>query len=179
MTHGTPGPYLVMGVSGCGKSTIASLLAASLNALFLDADDFHPEANKEKMASGNPLTDEDRWPWLVLLNQTLRTHHMAGQPVVLACSALRQTYRDILVRDLDEAVFIYLAGTKQEIQSRLEARSGHFMPPTLLDSQFATLEEPSNAIRVPISHSPGQIVDEIMSQLFSHVRPAEDCERCH
>lgn len=154
-----------MGVSGCGKSTIAQLLAQTYQAIYLDADDFHPAANKQKMAAGIPLTDEDRWPWLASLNHVLLDHATQGKSVFLACSALRQVYRDVLSRDLANIVFIYLAGSLEEIHARLQARSGHFMPPALLDSQFATLEEPTEAIRVSITKSPQEIVLEVESQL--------------
>jgi gluconokinase len=159
------GPFIVMGVSGCGKSTIASQLAGSIGAEFLDADDFHPAANIQKMAAGIPLTDEDRWPWLESLNHTLRERDDEGRPVVLACSALRQAYREVLSRSFERVVFIYLAGSKDEIQSRLESRSGHFMPAKLLDSQFAMLEEPADAIRVSIAQSPEDMIAEILARL--------------
>lgn len=155
------GPFIVMGVSGCGKSTIAQLLAQSIGADFLDADDFHPAANKTKMAAGVPLDDSDRWPWLDVLNMLLRDRAAQSQTTVLACSALRQAYRDILGWELKTATFIFLAGSKSEIQARMEARSGHFMPSTLLDSQFAALEEPTDAIRISITESPEKIVAEI------------------
>jgi carbohydrate kinase (thermoresistant glucokinase family) len=155
-------PFIVMGVSGCGKSTIAQLLAESIGADFIDADDFHPADNKTKMAAGVPLDDSDRWPWLDALNKLLRDRAAHRQTTVLACSALRQAYRDVLARELETATFIYLAGSKAEIQARMEARSGHFMPSTLLDSQFATLEEPTDAIRISIVQSPEKIVAEIL-----------------
>ena len=159
------GPFIVMGVSGCGKSTIAQLLAESIGVEFLDADDFHPTANKTKMATGVPLNDCDRWPWLDALNKLLRDRAAQSQTTVLACSALRQAYRDVLAQELETATFIYLAGSKAEIQARVEARSGHFMPSTLLDSQFATLEEPTDAIRISIAQSPEKIVAQIRASL--------------
>lgn len=160
-----PGPYIVMGVSGCGKSTIASQLALTTQGLFLDADDFHPAANKTKMAAGIPLNDEDRQQWLELLNTTLKTHLLAGTTTFLACSALREKYREILKRDLPGVVFIYLRGTPEEIGARLATRAGHFMPPALLDSQFTTLEEPTDAIAVSINQPPADIVRDVLVAL--------------
>lgn len=160
-----PGPFIVMGVSGCGKTTIASQLASRCGGVFLDADDFHPPENKAKMAAGIPLTDEDRAPWLETLNHTLRDAVESPTPTFLACSALRQRYRDVLARDLPTLQFIYLAGTKDEIRTRMEARAGHFMPPALLDSQFATLEEPTDALRVSIVQPPDAITTDILTRL--------------
>lgn len=157
--------YIVMGVSGCGKSTVAQLLAEKTGALFLDADDFHPVANKAKMAAGIPLTDDDRWGWLDTLNAELKTHEAAGKSVFLACSALRQVYRDRLSAGLSALHFIYLHGTKELIRSRLAARSHHFMPPALLDSQFATLEEPKNAIVAEIADPLPVIIEKILPRL--------------
>ncbi len=156
---------IVMGVSGCGKSTVASLLASRLHGEFLDADDFHPIANKQKMASGIPLTDDDRWGWLDALNAELKSRESTGTPVFLACSALRQVYRDRLAAGLPTLQFIYLRGSKELIWSRLSARHDHFMPTALLDSQFATLEEPVNAITVEIDGSPETIVEKILLRL--------------
>ena len=162
--------YVVMGVSGCGKSTIASMLASRLHGEFLDADDFHPFANKQKMAAGIPLTDDDRWGWLDVLNAELKTRESTGTPVFLACSALRQIYRDRLATGLPTLQFIYLRGSKELIRGRLTARHDHFMPPTLLDSQFATLEEPVNAITVEIGELPEVIVEKILRWL-QKIRP--------
>jgi len=133
---------VVMGVSGCGKSTVARALAQQVGAEFLDADDFHPPANVAKMARGTGLTDADRWPWLQVLADQLRTRQTAGQPVVLACSALREAYRDML-RVGPGVRFLYLRGTPEVITARMEARQGHFMKAGMLESQFATLEEPA------------------------------------
>jgi carbohydrate kinase (thermoresistant glucokinase family) len=141
---------LLMGVCGCGKSTIGRALAAELDWPFLDADTLHPEANVAKMASGIPLTDEDRWPWFDRVVAEMRRHATAGTHVVVACSALRQAYRDRLATG-GSVRFVYLKGDAETIAPRLATRKGHFMPPSLLASQFATLEEPGDAIVVDIA----------------------------
>jgi gluconokinase len=152
---------VVMGVSGSGKTTIGKLLAQRLGCEFLDGDDFHPPANVAKMAAGIPLTDEDRWPWLEGLNDKLR----ARKDAVLACSALKQAYRDILARGLSHCVFVYLNGSLELIQGRLEHRKHHYMPASLLQSQFATLEPPRDAIEVDIGASAPACVDAIAARL--------------
>lgn len=161
----TVGIYLVMGVSGCGKSTIGSLLADRLGAVFLDGDDFHPPANVSKMASGTPLNDEDRIPWLQEIRASMDAQLAGKQSAVYACSALKQMYRDILAGPEDDVTFIYLKGSAKEIQQRLQARSGHFMPATLLQSQFDALEEPTDAISVSINGTPEEIVESIQQQI--------------
>ena len=140
---------VLMGVCGSGKTTVGRALAASLHWRFLDADEFHPPANVDKMARGLPLTDEDRWPWFDRILGELRRHGAAGTPVVLACSALKQAYRDRLAQ-AGEVRFAYLKGDVATIEPRLAGRTGHFMPPALLASQFATLEEPTGAIVVDV-----------------------------
>jgi gluconokinase len=140
---------VVMGVCGSGKTTVGRTLAASLQWPFLDADAFHPPGNVAKMARGVPLTDDDRWPWFDRIVAELKQHHSAGTQVVVACSALKQAYRDRLAR-AGEVRFVYLKGDAATIEPRLAGRNGHFMPPSLLASQFATLEEPSAAIVVDI-----------------------------
>jgi len=161
------GQFVVMGVSGCGKSSVAEMLAAETNGLFLDADDFHPPENKAKMAAGIPLTDEDRWPWLDTLNRELKEHAGSTRPVFLACSALRQVYRDKLSAGLPALLFIYLKGSKELIQQRIQSRQNHFMPPALLESQFATLEEPQDAIVVGIEHPLPEIVQAAIKAINS------------
>lgn len=138
-----------MGVSGSGKSTVGPALAAELDWPFLDADILHPQANVAKMASGIPLTDADRWPWFDRIVAEMRRYAAAGKNVVIACSALKQAYRDRLASGGSVRV-VYLKGDAETIAPRLAARRGHFMPPSLLASQFATLEEPDNAIVVDI-----------------------------
>lgn len=159
---------IVIGVSGCGKSTIGALLAERLCGTFLDADDFHPAANIDKMAAGIALTDQDRFPWLDALVAELNSQPAGREPVVLACSALKKAYRDVLRSGLTvPPQFVYLRGQYPEILARMQARKGHFMKHALLQSQFADLEEPVDAITVGISGSPGQIVDAILAELRS------------
>ena len=128
-----------MGVSGTGKSAVGLPVAERLGLAWAEGDDFHPPANIEKMSSGTPLTDADRWPWLEALRDWTAQHDAAGRSTGLACSALRQVYRDVLRRDLPETVFVHLVGDKGLILDRMRSRE-HFMPPELLDSQLATLE---------------------------------------
>ena len=161
------GQFVVMGVSGCGKSTVASMLAARTGGIFLDADDFHSPENKAKMAAGIPLTDEDRWGWLDTSNHELKTQAKTGRAIFLACSALRQAYRDRLSDGLPNLRFIYLKGSRELIRSRIESRKNHFMPPALLESQFATLEEPDDAIVVGIENSISEIVETALKAILT------------
>ncbi len=156
---------VVMGVTGAGKTTVGRLLARALGCDFLDADDFHPDANVAKMRAGEPLTDDDRAPWLARLNEVLREHAARSAGVVLACSALKARYRDRLVAGLPGSRLVYLRGTKALIAARLEARRGHYMKPTLLDSQFAALEEPDGAIVADVGPAPEAIAAAILAQL--------------
>jgi gluconokinase len=141
---------VLMGVSGSGKTTVGRALAAVLHWHFVDADDFHPEANVAKMARGIPLSDDDRWPWFDRIVAELKRQQAAGAQVVLACSALKRSYRERLAQAGDVR-FAYLKGDVATIEPRLAKRSGHFMPASLLASQFATLEEPSQAIVIDVS----------------------------
>jgi gluconokinase len=152
---------VVMGVSGAGKSTIGELLASRLRCRFLDADQFHPAANVAKMAAGTPLTDEDRWPWLQNLNFKLRE----GQTAVLACSALKESYRQALASGLTDCRFVHLNGNIELIRARLKQRQHRYMPASLLESQFATLEPPTHAIGVDIGQSPERCVEDILAAL--------------
>jgi len=140
---------VVMGVSGCGKSTVGQALAAALGWRFLDADDFHPPANVAKMAAGLPLVDDDRWPWLDRIAEELRAELAEGRHAVLACSALREAYRERL-RRAGDVRFVYLQGDQATIAARLAARQHKYMPPSLLPSQFATLEPPADAVVVDV-----------------------------
>ena len=142
---------VLMGVSGCGKTTVGEILGKQLGWDFNDADDFHPPSNVAKMRAGHALTDDDRWPWLDRLNALLRASELDGKNTILACSALRQVYRDRLEQGCKDVRWFYLKGSFELIQSRLAARKGHYMNPALLQSQFATLEEPANAIVIDIA----------------------------
>ena len=157
---------LVMGVSGCGKSTIGAALAEALGADFLEADTFHSPSNIAKMKSGTPLEDADRWPWLDAIGTALDRLVMENRPVVLACSALKQSYRErLLPKGKRQGHVVFLKGDAALIGGRLSGRTGHYMPPTLLPSQFATLEVPSDAIIVDIAREPGAILGEILVRL--------------
>ncbi len=146
-----PPAVVVMGVSGCGKTEVGGRLAQRLGARFIDADDLHPPANVEKMRAGIPLDDADRAPWLRLLNARLREAAAAGEPVVLACSALKQRYRDSLADGVPGLRFVHLAGNRELIAARLGTRQHRYMPATLLDSQFAALEAPADAIVIDVA----------------------------
>ncbi len=152
---------IVMGVSGCGKSTIGQLLADRLGFPFLDADEFHPPANVAKMAAGTPLTDDDRRPWLELLNGKLRQQENA----ILACSALKASYREILSKGLADCRIVHLRGSVELIRSRLAERKHRYMPASLLDSQFATLEPPVGALVADIARPTERCVEDIASAL--------------
>jgi gluconokinase len=151
-------PIIVMGVSGCGKTTVGRALAERLSATFLDADDFHPDANVAKMRSGVPLNDDDRAPWLATLNHELRTRSEGGEQVVLACSALKENYRAAISDGLPQAQWVFLDGSFELIAARLRERSNHYMPESLLRSQFDALQRPQNAVAISIELSPDEQV---------------------
>jgi gluconokinase len=158
-----------MGVSGAGKSTVGRLIAARLDCPFRDADSFHPKANIQKMSRGEPLTDDDRWPWLNAIEAWIAEHRAAGTTCVVTCSALKRVYRDIVTDRLRADVrLVYLKGGFDLIAARLAARTDHFMPPALLKSQFDTLEEPradERAITAQIDATPEEIADAVVGQL--------------
>lgn len=156
--------YIVMGVSGSGKTLIGTKLAEGLKLPFFDADDFHPEENVAKMESGEPLNDRDRLPWLQEMARNMVNWEQNGG-AVLACSALKESYRKLLSPSGIPVTFIHLKGSKQLIAERMSQRKGHYMPDSLLDSQFEALEEPQQAITVSIDKTPENIVNKILSQL--------------
>jgi gluconokinase len=162
-----PCALVIMGVSGSGKSTIAEALAKRLDWRFAEGDKFHPASNVAKMSAGQPLTDEDRWPWLQAIADEIDRLCGKGQPVVVACSALKRAYRKVLVHGRDDVRIVFLDGTEALSASRLAARRGHFMPPGLLASQFRTLEPPSadeRPVTVSIDATVEAIVDDIIRQ---------------
>jgi len=159
---------IVMGVSGSGKTTVAAGVAEWLGWILLEGDAFHPPANIAKMKSGTPLTDADRWPWLRAIAARAEELRGQGHSAVIACSALKRAYREILTAGRPDAVLVYLQGSRVLIAERLAARKGHFMPPGMLDSQFATLEEPGaeeNPIIVPIGHDAEATIADVVRHM--------------
>jgi gluconokinase len=171
VTQALPGvaAIVVMGVSGAGKSTVGRLIAARLRCPFRDADSFHPAANIAKMSRGEPLTDQDRWPWLQAIAAWIGEHRAAGTTGVVTCSALKRRYRDLLTgRQRADVRLVHLKGDFDLIAARLKARQGHFMPPALLRSQFDALEEPAadeHAITVSIDAAPEEIAERVLEEL--------------
>ena len=158
---------IIFGVSGAGKTTVDKLLAHEVGWRFIEADDFHPAANIEKMRSGHPLTDKDRWPWLEGLRQQIERSLSAGENTVLACSALKRVYRDHL-RVSDEVKFVFLRGDYAVVEKQLHNRHGHFMDANLLQSQFDDLEEPQldeNVLTIELGRTPEEIVERIKAKL--------------
>jgi gluconokinase len=167
-TRTSPAVLIVMGVSGSGKSTISTLLAMRLHWEFEDGDWFHPAANIDKMHSGIPLTDEDRWPWLAAIAEWIDKTRASGGHGVIACSALRRRYRDVLIGAREDVRLVYLKGDEAMIARRFATRHEHFMPASLLHSQFEALEEPGpdeDPITVSIEPAPREIVSRIVSAL--------------
>ena len=163
-----PAVLVLMGVSGCGKTTVGQILAERLRWAYEEGDALHPPANVAKMAAGHPLDDTDRAPWLAKVADWVDTRLDAGESGVITCSALKRSYRALIDRRGADVEFVYLHGSRELVASRLAGRHGHFMPPTLLDSQFATLEEPGAdepAIRVEIGEPPAAIADDIVEAL--------------
>lgn len=167
-------PLVIMGVSGCGKSTVGSLLGDRLGLPFMDGDDLHPASNKAKMRAGIPLQDADRFPWLEEIGRTLRQSQDAGIPMIIACSALKRSYRDLLRMHVPGLVFVHLAGDRETLLARMTARSHEFMPSSLLDSQLATLEpldKDERRVLADFQLAPALLVDGICSKL-RNVAPA-------
>jgi carbohydrate kinase (thermoresistant glucokinase family) len=161
-----PSLLLIMGVSGCGKTTTGQKLARRLGWPFRDGDSFHPEANIAKMRAGEPLTDADRWPWLDAIAAWIDDQRIAQAPGIVTCSALKRVYRHRLLHDRPDVQLIYLRGSKALIAERLASRRNHFMPGTLLDSQFATLEEPlgrERPIVLNVAMPPNRVVERILT----------------
>jgi gluconokinase len=156
---------VLMGVSGSGKTTVGKLLAQALGAEFAEGDAYHPPQNVDKMRHGIPLEDADRWPWLERLSAQIDRWLSAGATVVLACSALKQSYRDMLAKGRPGVRFVHLEGDKALIRQRLNRRRGHYMPATLLDSQLAALEPPADAITVDVDGAPAAIAATIVKRL--------------
>lgn len=162
---------VIMGVSGSGKTTVGRLLAERLGWRFLEGDDFHPGANVEKMSKGVSLGDDDRWPWLARIRDAIEVCSRNGIDAVLACSALRARYREYLVAGRDDVRFVYLKGDRQTIRERLSARKTHYMKANMLDSQFASLEEPDGAVVVDIALAPPDIVSHVLGELQLQTDP--------
>lgn len=159
---------VVMGVSGSGKTTVSALLSAALGCQFQEGDDLHPADNVEKMHGGTPLTDEDRMPWLHKIAEEIDSWRARGESGVLTCSALKRSYRDIIIGDRPDVTLVYLRGSYDLIRRRMAARHEHFMPVALLDSQFATLQEPTpdeHPIIVDVGSEPAEVATEIVRQL--------------
>jgi gluconokinase len=158
---------IIWGVSGAGKTTVGALLARDLGWKFYEADDFHPAANIDKMRSGRPLTDDDRQPWLKKLRETIKRSLAAHENAVVACSALKKRYRDLLQVSAD-VKFVFLQGSRARIAEQLKQRRGHFMNPRLLDSQFADLEEPEaseDVLTIELTGEPDKLVEQIREKL--------------
>ena len=156
--------YIVMGVCGCGKTTVGRLLAERLGVPFHDADDFHPRANVERMRRGEALTDDDRRPWLEELATAIAAWNRAGG-AVLACSALKRSYRAMLGAHDNKVSYVYLKGSADIIRQRMAGRTDHYMNPALIESQFATLEEPKDAIVEDVRRSPAEIADSVLARI--------------
>ncbi len=159
---------IVMGVSGSGKTTIAAPLAARLGWTFMEGDDLHPPANVAKMHAGRPLDDEDRWPWLDAIAAWIDARQAAGEPGVVTCSALKRAYRDRLIGARRGVRFVFLHADRALLADRLAHRTGHFMPPSLLDSQIETLEPPTpdeHALSVDLGPPPDEVIETILRRL--------------
>ena len=168
MDYATFPPVIVMGVSGSGKSTIGEALASALGRPFIDGDDLHPSANKEKMRQGHPLNDEDRAPWLEIIADRIGADMAEGEPIVVACSSLKRKYRDVLVSHAPSTVFLHLTGVRELILLRQAGRDHEYMPSSLLDSQYATLEALQTGerfVEIDVNQTPDEIVSAALERL--------------
>ena len=156
---------LLTGVSGSGKTAVGSGLAERLGIQFVDGDDLHPEENVRKMAAGTPLTDADREPWLLATRAVLEEHVQTGTPVIVACSALKESYRQLLIDGLPEVRLVFLRGSREVLEQRIDSRKGHFFDPSLLDSQLATLEEPEDALVIDIATDLEAVIHTVQASL--------------
>lgn len=166
---------VVMGVAGCGKSTVAEAIRDRLGYVMAEGDDLHPQANVDKMAAGIPLTDEDRWPWLGLINRWMRDHDAKGESTVVSCSALKRSYRDVL-REGVPVFFVHMAGSESLIGERIAARKGHFMPPALLPSQFAALEplqQDEPGIAISVEGNMEEMIERAVAAVKAHAAKEE------
>jgi gluconokinase len=164
---------ILMGVTGTGKTTVGKVLAERTGWPFHDADDFHSPASVEKMRSGIPLTDDDRWPWLDRLNALLRADQAKGESAILGCSALKQRYRDRLQQGLEKVRWVFLNGDIELIRSRLQARKGHYMNPALLQSQFDALEPPRDALNIDVDEERAALAERVLQGLALNPRRAD------
>jgi gluconokinase len=163
-----PPVLVLMGVSGSGKTTVGAILAGRLRWPYAEADDFHPQANLDKMAAGQPLQDEDRWPWLAAIAAWIDGQRAVGAPGIVSCSALKHSYRDLLGDGRPEVRLVFLHGSRELITRRLLARHGHFMKVAMLDSQLADLQAPNpdeHVLTVEVDKSPAEIADEVIDRL--------------
>ena len=157
--------FIVMGVAGCGKSTVGKLLADTLGWKYIEGDEYHPEENVKKMSSGIPLNDDDRYGWLVSLRTEIEKAKVKGESIVLGCSALKEKYRAILRKNDDDITFVFLKGSFEIIQQRLEKRAHHFMKAGMLQSQFDALEEPADALVCEVTMTPEEIVHHVLNKM--------------
>ena len=168
MTADRPTALIFMGVSGSGKSTIAAGVAEKLGLQMLEGDDLHPAANIAKMSAGTPLTDEDRWPWLRIIAGKIAAWRQNGLEGIVTCSSLRRSYRDVLRAGHDDVLFVYLKGSRALLLDRMQHRTRHFMPASLLDTQLATLEEPGAdeaAVTIEMGPPPDEVVTNVLKAL--------------
>ncbi|WEV65229.1 gluconokinase [Bifidobacterium sp. ESL0764] len=166
---------VVMGVAGCGKTTVAEAVRDRLGFVMAEGDDFHPKANVDKMSHGIPLTDEDRWPWLETISQWMTDQDRQGNSTVVSCSALKKAYREVLHKHVD-VLFVHLAGSQELIGGRLAKRTGHYMPPSLLPSQFADLEPleaDENGVTVSVEGDPAMVEDRAIEAIRKYEETAK------